>query len=157
MLRLHHLAKNYSERGLRESLETLSPYLSSDKHKLYVVVDYVLNCRKQQSCRFVSDSANFANIGKDLDFQNNQIGDLLFLFNNNKNTILTWVRGYLKDQGLPLQYQNIILNLLNLFLRIISDKPMPNMGDKLAEELQQTVNFLMNIEVKGNSAKSRLE
>ena len=85
ILRLHHLSKKYDAKNLQESLSVLAPYLTSDKNKLFLIVDYILNVRESGS-----GSVNIAAIGKDLDFQNNQISDLLFLFNKNKKTILNW-------------------------------------------------------------------
>ena len=49
ILRLHHLGNQYSESALAESLKVLSPYLKSDFHKLFRLVDYILNTKKDSS------------------------------------------------------------------------------------------------------------
>jgi hypothetical protein len=85
ILRLHQLSKKYDQKILLESLSVLAPYLNSDKNKLFMIVDYIMNPRET-----TASSQNIAAIGKDLDFQNNQIGELLFLFNKNKKTIINW-------------------------------------------------------------------
>ena len=144
ILRLHHLAKNYSEKSLKESLDILAPHLSSDRHKITAIIDYILNTKKS--------SPNFGTIGKDLDFQNNQISELLFLFNNNKTTILTWVKSYLSEFALPSQYIVIMMALLAMYLRIISEKAQ---SATTSEDFNLITKFLMNNEVKSNSAKRR--
>ena len=46
ILKLHHLGISYSETVLCESMKVLSPYLASDSSKLIILVDYILNTKK---------------------------------------------------------------------------------------------------------------
>ena len=49
ILRLHHLSKKYDAKNLQESLTVLAPYLTSDKNKLFIIVDYIMNTRDSAS------------------------------------------------------------------------------------------------------------
>lgn len=101
------------------------------------------------------DSANtrIAAIGKDLDFQNNQISELLFLFNKNKKTILNWVESFLKEMSLEKDYITIIMTLLHLYLALLDEK-CQSVGS--FEDFSKVTTFLMNIEPKGSSTKRKL-
>lgn len=49
ILKLQHISKVYDPRILKESLDSLSPYLASDRIKLHSIVDYILNTNSSKT------------------------------------------------------------------------------------------------------------
>ena len=92
ILKLQHISKLYDQKILKESLESLSPYLASDRIKLHSIVDYILNTgsSKSESGNQSLMSVSKSNIVKELEFQNFQMSELKFLFHGNKSGIGKW-------------------------------------------------------------------
>lgn len=88
-----------------------------------------------------------------MDFQNNQISDLLRLFNNNKRTILVWLANYLTQMALPKTYTLIMNILLHMYVRMLDEKEKPIES----EEAQFSVvcEFLTNNTSRGSPTKCK--